>query len=117
MILSACTGQQNSSSAGPGTTTVVTTKNAPADACASATKTTLEAVLRANTQISDALVIDSKGLQGIKCSAHWAVAHFTNNIEGGRVVFQYQNGSWTAKDGGTDVCEDIPAAISKKICG
>ncbi|HEX3787184.1 MAG TPA: hypothetical protein VHW44_04935 [Pseudonocardiaceae bacterium] len=134
VILSACTGQQNSSSGGQVTTTTTAvspatttaaqvtkstqvTTSAALDACASATKATLEAALKADEQISSALVIDSKGLQNIKCDAPWAVAGFSNNIDGGSVLFKYQNGAWAANDGGTDVCDDVPAATAKQICG
>jgi len=141
MILSACTGQANLSSGGPATTTTAAvspaattttavtttaaqtttstqvTASAPVDACASATKTKLEAVLKANEDISSALVIDSKGLHNIKCASPWAVAGFSNDIDGGSVLFEHKNGAWVAKDGGTDVCDDIPTATAGKICG
>jgi hypothetical protein len=132
VILSACTGQQNASTGGPipttstatspvttagqATTSVQATTGAPGDACVSATKATLDTALNADKQISSALVIDSKGLQNIKCAAPWAVAGFSNNIDGGSVVFKYQNGAWVPIDGGTDVCDDIPAAIAQRIC-
>lgn len=138
VILTACTGQQNLSSSAPTTTTttaatpVTTTTTAPtqvttsvqatttapaAAACPSATKSTLEAALKSNKDISNALVIDNKGLQNIKCAAPWAIAGFSNNIDGGSVLFEYKNGAWVAKDGGTDVCDDIPEAAAKQICG
>ena len=103
LVLSGCSGQQYSASGvQPATTstavsaatttapatsaattiapaTIAPATNAPAtnasaDACASATKATLTAALKANKQISGALVIDSKGLQDIKCAAPWAIA-------------------------------------------
>lgn len=133
IILSACTGQQNSSNGGQVTTTSTAPSLATAtqatettqaitsaptdDACASATKATLEAALKADEQISSALVIDSKGLQGIKCAAPWAIAGFSNNIDGGSVLFEYQNGTWVPKDGGTDVCDDVPDTTAKQLCG
>jgi hypothetical protein len=132
LVLSACTGQQNSSGGGQVTTASTTTSpattaaqaaesgqptgSAPTDACASATAATLDAVLKANEQISSALAIDSKGLHNIKCATPWAVAGFSNDIDGGSVLFKYENGAWVAKDGGTDVCDDIPAATAKQIC-
>jgi hypothetical protein len=140
-ILSACTGPQDSASTGGATTTpttpttpVATTaaaapvqattpvqvaKPAPTkvSACASATKATLEAALKANRELSDALVVDSKGLQRIKCATPWAFAHFTNDIDGGRVLFNYRNGTWIAQTGGTgELCEGVPAAIAEQIC-
>jgi hypothetical protein len=137
LILSACTGQQSVSSGGQATTTttvgpaattaqatesvqvtasVQATKSAPVDACASATKSRLEAALKADQQISSALLIDSKGLHDIKCAAPWAIAGFSNNLDGGSVLFEYKNGAWVAKDGGTDVCDDIPTATANQIC-
>jgi hypothetical protein len=97
---------------------VQVTTNAPLDACASATKATLEAALKANTEVSGALLVDSKGLQNIKCATTWAIADFSNNIDGGSVLFEYRSGAWVAKDGGTDVCDDdIPTTAAKQICG
>jgi hypothetical protein len=138
-ILSACTGQQDSASTGgsttpPPTTPVATTaaaapveattpvqvaKPAPTkvSACASATKATLDAALKANKELSGALVVDGKGLQRIKCATPWAFAHFTNDIDGGRVLFTYRNGTWIAQTGGTgELCEKVPAAIAQQIC-
>lgn len=139
-LLSACTGQQDSSSHGgpvatPTTTPAATTAAAaPAQAtttpvqaakpvptkvsaCASATKAKLEAALKANKELSDALVVDGKGLQRINCVSPWAFAHFTNDIDGGRVLFTYRNGTWIAQTGGTgELCEKVPASIAKQIC-
>ena len=120
VILSACTGQQNASGGGQATTATATTStssaSAPVDACGTATKATLEAALAANKPVSSSLEIDSKGLQQIKCAAPWAIAAFSNNIDGGSVVFQFKNGAWVATDGGTDVCDDFPAATAKQLC-
>ncbi|MEV6640742.1 hypothetical protein [Amycolatopsis sp. NPDC051371] len=135
-ILSACTGQQDSAAHGGPVTTPTTAvaptavaapvqattpvaKPVPAkvSACASATKATLEAALKANKELSGALVVDSKGLQRIKCATPWAFAHFTNDIDGGRVLFNYRNGTWIARTGGTgELCEEVPAAIAGQIC-
>ncbi|MEU8633666.1 hypothetical protein AB0C38_15960 [Amycolatopsis sp. NPDC048633] len=138
-ILSACTGQQDSPSNGgatpaPTTTPAATTaaaapvqattsaqvaKPAPAkvNACASATKATLEAALKADEKASGALVIDGKGLQRIKCVAPWAFAHFSNDIDGGSVLFTQRNGTWVPVGGGTgELCEKVPAAIAQQIC-
>ncbi|GAB3141627.1 hypothetical protein GCM10027258_24640 [Amycolatopsis stemonae] len=141
VILSACTAQPDSPVATPAPTTATTTpatatttpttvpvevtpsaqaaKPAPAkvSACASATKATLEAAVKANKGMADALLIDGKGLQGINCAESWAYAHFTNEIDGGHILFAYRNGKWVAARGGTaEVCDEIPAAIAKKIC-
>ncbi|MEV7044609.1 hypothetical protein [Amycolatopsis sp. NPDC051061] len=140
-ILSACTGPQDSASNGvpattpttpttpvattaaaapvQATTPVQVVKPAPTkvSACASATKATLEAALKANKELSGALVVDSKGLQRIKCATPWAFAHFTNDIDGGSVLFTYRNGTWIARTGGTgELCEEVPAAIAEQIC-
>ncbi len=140
VILSACTGQQNAPAGGqattapPATTTpAATTAAAPAQAttsaqavkpvptkvgaCASATKATLEAALKADEKVSGALIVDGKGLQRIKCAASWAFAHFSNEIDGGSVLFTYRNGSWVPVGGGTgELCEKVPAATAKQIC-
>jgi hypothetical protein len=142
VILSACTGQQNSPAGEqvtpPLTTSTATTAAAapaqattsaqvakpapakvsePAGACASATKAKLEAALKADEKASGALVIDSKGLQRIKCVAPWAFAHFSNEIDGGSVLFTQRNGTWVPVGGGTgELCEKVPAAIAKQIC-
>lgn len=139
VILSACSSPQNSANdapatttttataAGPATTVVATTAqsakpvqpaaNRPADACASATKAKLEAALKADKQFSGTLLVDSKGLQHIKCVAPWAFAHFSNTIDGGRVLFAYRNGSWVPQTGGTgELCEKVPAATAEKVC-
>ncbi|WP_244211237.1 hypothetical protein [Amycolatopsis kentuckyensis] len=139
-ILSACSGQQNPPSAGPATppvpaTTVTATTatkapapvqvadpvpvkaSTPVNVCASATKATLEAAFKANKEASEALVMDSRGLQRITCEAPWAFAHFTNEIDGGRMLFVHQNGKWVMRNGGTgQLCEDVPAAIAERIC-
>jgi hypothetical protein len=141
-VLSACSGQEapaNGGQAVPGTTVPGTTAPAttatkaaapvkatepvpakasePANACSSATKATLEAAFKANKQASEALVVDGKGLQRIKCEAPWAFAHFTNEIDGGRMLFVHQNGKWVMRNGGTgQLCEDVPAAIAERIC-
>jgi ABC-type transport system substrate-binding protein len=126
-ILSACTGQQNSPPAGgpttaPTTTPAATTAAVPAQAitsapgakptptranpCASATKGTLEAALGADKELSGALIVDGKGLQRIKCVAPWAFAHFSNEIDGGSVLFTQRNGTWIPVGGGTgELCE------------
>ncbi len=130
VILAACSGQQKSPDAGPATTTttgpattaqaakpVQPAANGPADACASATKARLEAALKADKQLSRSLLVDSKGLQRIKCVAPWAFAHFSNDIDGGNVLFAYRNGTWIAQTGGTgDLCEKVPVAIAAKLC-
>jgi hypothetical protein len=138
-MLSACSGPQSSSTGGPVAATSATASSAtttqpaligapvttsapvaisaPTDACASATKTTLEAALAANKQISSALEIDGSGLHDIKCAAPWAIAGFSNKIDGGSVLFNQENGAWVAKDGGTDVCSDLPDATAKQLCG
>jgi len=139
-ILSACSGHQSPQSAGPaappapGTTVTATTAtkapapvqvadavpakaSTPVNVCASATKATLEAAFKANKQASEALVVDGKGLQRIKCEAPWAFAHFTNEIDGGRMLFVHQNGKWVMRNGGAgQLCEDVPAAIAERIC-
>jgi hypothetical protein len=137
-ILSACTGQQVSPPAGgpttaPTTTPAATTAAVPAQAttsaqvakstpakanpCATATKATLEAALKADKELSGALIVDSKGLQRIKCVAPWAFAHFSNEIDGGSILFTQRNGSWIPVGGGTgELCEKVPAAIAKQIC-
>ncbi|ADJ44691.1 hypothetical protein AMES_2868 [Amycolatopsis mediterranei S699] len=87
------------------------------DACASATKAALEAALKADKKAAAALVVDSKGLQRIKCAEPWAFAHFTNDIDGGSVLFAHRNGKWILQRGGTGgMCESVPAAIAKQIC-
>jgi len=134
-ILSACTAQQNPPDAGQvattGTTTTATTATpapvaepVPAkattsvDACASATKAALEAALKADKTASAALLVDSSGLQHIKCVAPWAHARFSNEIDGGSVLFVHRNGKWILQGGGTgQLCENVPAAIAGKICG
>ncbi|MGW4523607.1 hypothetical protein [Amycolatopsis sp. NPDC004378] len=147
VILSACTAQPDSPVATPAPTTATTTPAAPTtatstptaptavpaqvttsaqaakpapakvSACASATKATLEAALKANKGMAEALLIDRKGLQGINCAESWAYTHFTNEIDGGHILFAYRNGKWVAARGGTaEVCDEIPAAIAKKIC-
>ncbi|WP_410616558.1 hypothetical protein [Amycolatopsis sp. lyj-109] len=139
-VLSACSGPQNPPNGAqaalpaPATTVTATTAtkapapvqvaepvpakaSTPPNACASATKATLEAAFKANKQASEALVVDSKGLQRIKCEAPWAFAHFTNEIDGGRMLFVHQNGKWVMRNGGTgQLCEDVPAAIAERIC-
>ena len=136
-ILSACSVRQNPPSAGPAapatTVTATTATKAPApvqvadpvpakastpvNACASATKATLEAAFKANKKASGALEMDSRGLQRIKCAAPWAFAHFTNEIDGGRMLFVHQNGKWVMRNGGTgQLCDDVPAAIAERIC-
>lgn len=139
-VLSACSGQQNPPSAGPGavpapgtTVTATTATKAPApvqvadpvpakaktpvNACASATKATLEAAFKANKQASEALEMDSRGLQRINCEAPWAFAHFTNDVDGGRMLFAHQNGKWVMLHGGTgQICDEVPAAIAERIC-
>lgn len=136
-VLSACGGQQDPPSAAPaaptvpGTTVTATTATkAPApvqvaepvpakaaNVCASATKATLEAAFKANRQASEALVVDSRGLQRIECEASWAFAHFTNEIDGGRMLFAHRNGKWVLLHGGTgQICDEVPAAIARKIC-
>jgi hypothetical protein len=138
--LSACSGQQNPPSAGPaaptapGTTVTATTAteapapvqvadpvpakaSTPPNACASATKATLEAAFKANKRASEALAVDSKGLQRITCEAPWAFAHFTNEIDGGRMLFEHRNGKWVMLHGGTgQICDEVPAAIAERIC-
>jgi hypothetical protein len=139
VLLSACTGQASSSGAAPGATTstasTTSTATSPATTapvggtvsatpgtqpgvCASATKSVLLAAVKANRPLADALVIDGKGLQDIKCAAsvNMALAHFSNDIDGGSVLFAYQHGSWVATTGGTDVCSDLPEATQKQIC-
>jgi hypothetical protein len=143
IVLSACSGPQNPPDGGPGTpttsattvpaTTATTATKAaapakgtepvpakasePANACASATKATLEAALKADKTASAALLVDSKGLQRIKCVAPWAFAHFTNDIDGGSVLFAHRNGKWILERGGTGgMCESVPAAIARQIC-
>ncbi|GLY41934.1 hypothetical protein Amsp01_079570 [Amycolatopsis sp. NBRC 101858] len=139
-ILSACTGQQDAPPAGgpttaPTTTPAATTAAVPADAttsapaakpkpaptkanpCATATKATLEAALKADKELSGALIVDGKSLQRIKCVAPWAFAHFSNEIDGGSVLFTQRNGTWIPVGGGTgELCEKVPAAIAKQIC-
>ncbi|MET8996809.1 hypothetical protein [Amycolatopsis sp. NPDC004169] len=93
------------------------TASTTANACASATKATLEAAFKANKKASEALAVDSRGLQRIKCAAPWAFAHFTNEIDGGRMLFANQNGKWVMLHGGTgQICEEVPAAIARQIC-
>ncbi|WP_410669401.1 hypothetical protein [Amycolatopsis sp. cmx-4-68] len=143
VVLSACTAQQDSANGGqstptaptatattatqaapadattsaPATKPAPTKTSAPANACASATKATLEAALKADKKMSGALVIDEKGLQRINCVAPWAFAHFTNDIDGGRILFNYRNGTWVPRNAGTgELCESVPAAIAKQIC-
>ena len=131
VLLSACAGRQNPPSAGPATTATAApattsaqpTKpaqakgNAPADACASATKATLDAALEADKEASGALLVDSNGLQHIKCAAYWAFARFSNNLDGGSVLFEQRNGKWVPRNWGTgELCEDVPAATAEKIC-
>jgi hypothetical protein len=142
VVLSACTGPQNAPNGGQVTTTAtaaaatattatqaaaparVTTsaqaaKPVPAkvSACASATKATLEAALEGDEEMSGALVIDDKGLQHINCVAPWAFTHFSNDIDGGRVLFTYRNGTWIPQNAGTgELCEKVPAAIAGQIC-
>ncbi|MFJ9778716.1 hypothetical protein ACIRSS_03975 [Amycolatopsis sp. NPDC101161] len=137
VVLSACTGQQNADvgqSTQPATTTpAATTAAAPAqattspqvvkpvpakdNACASATKAALEAALKADEKFSGALIVDGKGLQRIHCVAPWAFAHFTNEIDGGRILFTHRNGSWVPVNAGTgELCEKVPAATAKQIC-
>lgn len=120
VVLSACTGQASSSGAAPSATTSspVTTPGKQVDACSSATKSVLLAAVKANKELAGSLVIDGKGLQDIKCSASvdMALAGFSNNLDGGSVLFRYQHGSWVATTGGTDVCSDLPAATQKQIC-
>lgn len=139
-ILSACTGQQDSpvnsgTTTTPTTTPAATTAAVPAQvttsaqavkptpakvsesACTSATKAKLEAALKADEEVSGALIVDRKGLQRIKCVAPWAFAHFSNEIDGGSVLFTHRNGTWIPVGGGTgELCEDVPAAIAKRIC-
>jgi hypothetical protein len=87
------------------------------NACASATKATLEAALEADKEMSGALVIDDKGLQRINCVSPWAFTHFSNDIDGGRVLFTYRNGTWVPQNAGTgELCEKVPAAIARQIC-
>ncbi|KDN16940.1 hypothetical protein [Amycolatopsis rifamycinica] len=138
--LSACGGEQNPPSAqgaapapaAPTVTATTATKapapvqvaepvpakaSTPASACASATKATLEAAFKANEKASAALVVDSRGLQRIKCEGSWAFAHFTNELDGGRMLFANQNGKWVMRNGGTgQLCEDVPAAVAARIC-
>jgi hypothetical protein len=137
VVLSACTGQQQASvgptAPSPTTTPAATTAAAPAqattspqavkpvpakvNACASATKAALEAALKADEKLSGALIVDGKGLQRIKCVAPWAFAHFTNEIDGGRILFTQRNGSWVPVNAGTgELCEKVPAATAKQIC-
>ncbi len=141
IVLSACSGQQNPPNGGgqvgpaePATTVTATTAtkaatpvpvaepvpakaSEPANACASATKATLEAALKADKKASAALVVDGKGLQRIKCAAPWAFAHFTNEIDGGRILFDHRSGKWVVQSGGTgQLCENVPAAIAERIC-
>jgi hypothetical protein len=50
-------------------------------------------------------------------SAGWAFAHFSNEIDGGSVLFTRRNGTWIPVGGGTgELCEKVPAAIAKQIC-
>ncbi|WP_230862432.1 hypothetical protein [Amycolatopsis camponoti] len=136
VVLSACTGPQDSPNGAqptPAATTATATTAIPAPtsappakpvpakvteaACASATKATLEAAVKADKDLSGALIIDSKGLQRVKCVGPWAFAHFTNEIDGGGILFNHRNGTWIAQGGGTgELCEKVPVAIAKKIC-
>ncbi len=139
-VLSACSGQQNPPNGAPAappapvaTVTATTATTAPApvqvaepvpakastppNACASATKATLEAAFKANKRASEALEMDRRGLQRINCVAPWAFASFSNEIDGGRMLFAHQNGKWVMLHGGTgQICEEVPAAIAARIC-
>ncbi|MBE1496632.1 hypothetical protein H4696_003732 [Amycolatopsis lexingtonensis] len=134
VVLSACGGQQSPPIGGQSTTAATTVTattatpaaarptpaaevSAPVRACASATKAKLDAALKADAKASGALVVDRKGLQGIKCAAPWAFAHFTNEIDGGSVLFEYRNGTWFPRNWGTgELCEKVPAATAERIC-
>ena len=135
-ILPACTAQQDAPPAGPATTAppatttpaATTAVAAPAQAttseqpakvsvCASATKAALESALKADEKLSGALIVDGNGLQRVKCVAPWAFAHFTNEIDGGSVLFTHRNGTWVPVNGGTgELCEAVPPATAKQIC-
>ncbi|MEV4142741.1 hypothetical protein AB0J40_03680 [Amycolatopsis sp. NPDC049691] len=140
-ILSACTGQQDAPAVGstttappatmtPAATTAVVApaqattsaqaaKPAPAkvSVCASATEAALEAALKADEKLSGALIVDGNGLQRIKCVLPWAFARFTNEIDGGSVLFTHRNGTWVPVNGGTgELCEEVPPATAKQIC-
>ncbi|WP_318307337.1 hypothetical protein [Amycolatopsis solani] len=139
--MSACSGPENSpagtpvAAAAPATVTAPTTVtattatsaaarptpaaevSAPVDVCASATKAKLDAALKVDKQASGALLVDSKGLQRIKCVAPWAFARFTSEIDGGSVLFAHRNGAWVPANWGTGgLCEKVPAAIAERIC-
>ncbi|WP_370961515.1 hypothetical protein [Amycolatopsis sp. cg9] len=135
IVLSACSAPQNapggaqSTTAAPTVTATTATSaatrptpaaevSAPVDACASATKAKLDAALKADKRASGALLVDGKGLQGIECVAPWAFAHFSNEIDGGSVLFAHRNGAWAPVNWGTgELCEKVPVATAKRICG
>ncbi|MDT8912058.1 hypothetical protein [Amycolatopsis sp. PS_44_ISF1] len=117
MLLSACSGQQSGEPATPASASAQARTGGESDVCASATPATLGTAVKANKQIADAVTIDEKGLQDIKCKNPWAVARFSNGIDGGAVLFTHRNSSWVAENAGSDVCADLPAATAKQLCG
>lgn len=138
VILSGCAGPRNSSGGGPTATATTATIASPAttpvqaakpvqppairpaDVCATATKATLEAALKADKEAFTAVAADGRGriLHDVACAAPWAVIQVSGgNFDGDRVLFHYQNGAWVPRNWGSGgICDEVPAVTAERIC-